>query len=53
MNYKYKHLIDDSAPDGLDLDGCPVYQEYLKSACEDAIKQKVKQILESRDEPIF
>ncbi len=53
MNYEDKHLIDDSAPDGLDLDECPVYQEHLKSTCEDLIKEKVKQILESRDEQIF
>lgn len=42
MSYKDKHLIDDGAPDGLDLDDDPVYQQFLKDQDEARLKQQMR-----------
>lgn len=43
MNYKDKHLIDQAAPDGFDLDKCPVYKAYIAKCNEDILKQQIKE----------
>lgn len=44
--YKNKHLISQGAPDGFDLDRCPVYQAYLKKCEEDSLKEQMRNELQ-------
>lgn len=50
MNYKDKDYIDGSAPDGFDLDKCPVYQAEMAKLKQDKIRADLKQIMEQDDD---
>lgn len=53
MNYKDKDYIDGSAPDGFDLDECPVYQQWLKDQSEASLKQQLSEIMGDENDTLY
>lgn len=53
MNYEDKDYIDASVPDSVDLDECPVYQQWLKNQSEANLKQQLSKIMGEQNDTLY